>query len=283
MRDFENIAFMITFVSYTIAILLNVAYFANIKGKMSGLATLFTGFGWAANTAAIIFRAINAGHLPLTNGYEFLIAFAWGIVSLYLWFEYRYRLKTVALFILPIAWFILAYVSVEMPVDQRYTIAPLMPALKSNWLSVHVATAILSYGAFALSFGLASIYLIKEYFKRQPARNLKFSGFISCMPAMELLDELSYRFITFGFFLLSMVIVSGAIWAEQAWGSYWSWDPKETWSLITWLIYGACLHARHTYDWKGRRSLVLAVIGFAAVLFTFFGVNYLLPGLHSYA
>jgi cytochrome c-type biogenesis protein CcsB len=217
--------------------------------------------------------------LPLTNGYEFLIAFAWGIVLLYLWFEYRYRLKTVGLFVLPVVWLLLAYIAEEMPVDQR-TITPLMPALKSSWLSVHVATAILSYGAFALSFGLAVMYLLKE---RYADRDTRVENLFDHLPAMELLDELCYKFITFGFFLLTMVIISGAIWAEQAWGSYWSWDPKETWSLITWLIYGACLHARKTYGWQGRRSLIIAIIGFAAVLFTFFGVNYLLVGLHSYA
>lgn len=282
MGNNENTAFIISFVSYSIAILLYLGYVVNKHEGIGKLATFITGFGWGINTLALILRGVNAGRLPLTNGYEFIIAFSWGIVMFYLWFEYRHGFKTVGLFVIPVVWILLAYVAVEMPVSQR-VITPLMPALKSNWLSVHVATAILSYGAFALSFGLAVMYLIKERYKAGTTESIKIKILISHFPAMELLDELSYQFITFGFFLLSLVIVSGAIWAEQAWGSYWSWDPKETWSLITWLIYAACLHARHTYGWRGHRSSVLAVIGFAAVLFTFFGVNYLLPGLHSYA
>lgn len=282
MRNYENIAFITSYISYSAAIALYVWYFISNTISLSRLAIYITGFGWGVNTLALILRGVNAGRLPLTNGYEFLIAFAWGIVLFYLWFEYHYRLKTVGLFVLPVVWLLLAYIAVEMPVDQR-AITPLMPALKSNWLSVHVATAILSYGAFALSFGLAVMYLIKEHYGKSTTQNMNISSLISHLPTMELLDELCYKFITFGFFLLTMVIISGAIWAEQAWGSYWSWDPKETWSLITWFIYGACLHARQTYGWRGRRSLVIAIIGFVAVLFTFFGVNYLLAGLHSYA
>lgn len=282
MSNYENAAFLISFVSYSIAIILYLAYVVNKHEKIGRLAAFITAWGWGINTFALILRAVNAGRLPLTNGYEFLIAFAWGIVLFYLWFEYRYGLKTVGLFVIPVVWILLAYVAVKMPLSQR-TITPLMPALKSNWLSVHVATAILSYGALAISFGLAVMYLLKERFGNRTIRSVRFANLIDHLPAMKLLDELSYRFITFGFFLLSLVIVSGAIWAEQAWGSYWSWDPKETWSLITWLIYGAYLHARHAYGWQGHRALVLAVIGFAGVMFTFFGVNYLLPGLHSYA
>jgi len=228
---------------------------------------------------ALILRTLGAGRLPLSNGFEFLVAFAWGIVLFYLWLQYRYRLKAVGLFLLPVVWALLAYAAVEIPETQK-AITPLMPALKSNWLSVHVSTAILSYGALAVSFALAVMYLIKERISRNQNTS---SVLYRNLPGEDILEESCYRFITVGFFLLSMVIISGAIWAEQAWGSYWSWDPKETWSLITWLIYGACLHVRQTYGWRGRRSSIIAIIGFAAVLFTFFGVNYWLVGLHSYA
>jgi len=279
MGNYENIAFITAFVSFGIASFLYVGYFISANTAVSRLATLITGWGWMLNTLALILRTINAGRLPLVNGYEFLIAFVWAIVLFYLWFEYRYKIQTVGLFIMPIVWLLMAYVAVAMP-DSQKAIAPLMPALKSNWLSVHVATAILAYGAFAISFGLALMYLLKESWAD---KNIKVDGLLYHLPPLEVLDEISYQFITLGFFLLSIVIVSGAIWAEQAWGSYWSWDPKETWSLITWMIYGACLHARQTYEWRGHRAILLAVIGFAAVLFTFFGVNYLLSGLHSYA
>lgn len=279
MGIYEDLAFSGAFAAYTIAILLTVWGFAARHDAVSRFASYVTIFGWVMNTLALILRTLGAGRLPLSNGFEFLVAFAWGIVLFYLWLQYRYRLKAVGLFLLPVVWALLAYAAVEIPETQK-AITPLMPALKSNWLSVHVSTAILSYGALAVSFALAVMYLIKERISRNQNTS---SVLYRNMPGEDILEESCYRFITVGFFLLSMVIISGAIWAEQAWGSYWSWDPKETWSLITWLIYGACLHVRQTYGWRGRRSSIIAIIGFAAVLFTFFGVNYWLVGLHSYA
>jgi cytochrome c-type biogenesis protein CcsB len=276
---YENMVFSAAFALYTAAILLYVWELASKRKVVGRFADYVTALGWAANTLALIMRYVSAGRLPLANGYEFLVAFAWGIVLFFLWVQYRYRFKSVGLFLLPVVWVLLAYIAVEMPSSQKM-VSPLMPALKSNWLSVHVATAILSYGALALSFALAVMFLVKESCNQH---NSRMAELCQSLPAMEVLDESCYRFITVGFFLLSLVIISGAIWAEQAWGAYWSWDPKETWSLITWLIYAACLHVRQTYGWRGRRSSVIAVIGFAAVLFTFFGVNYWLVGLHSYA
>lgn len=280
MNSCENMAFMVTFISYSVAMVFYLLYFVSRKTGAGKLATTTAGIGWIANTIALVVRSINAGRLPFANGYEFLLAFAWGTILVYLWFEYRHKFKTAGLFVLPLAWLLLAYVAVKIPVEQKL-IVPLMPALKSHWLSVHVATAVIAYGAFALSFGLAIMYLLRERedIDNRPGRE----RLIERLPDAELLDELSYKTIMFGFFFMALVIVSGAIWAEQAWGSYWCWDPKETWSLITWLIYGGYLHARLTHGWRGRPAAVLAVIGFVAVLFTFFGVNYLLAGLHSYA
>lgn len=174
------------------------------------------------------------------------------------------------------------------------------PALKSQWLTFHVITAILAYGAFAVAFGLGVMYLLKYRLapvNADKAHNLdkankenkenkaseETAGFISRFPPLDTLDELAYRVVGFAFPLLSLCIITGAIWANYAWGTYWSWDPKETWSLITWIIYAGYLHARLMYGWKGKRAAWMAVFGFAAVLFTFFGVNYFLPGLHSYA
>jgi cytochrome c-type biogenesis protein CcsB len=145
-----------------------------------------------------------------------------------------------------------------------------MPALKSNWLLIHVVTAFLGYAAFALAFGTAILYLLQE---RRPRASL---------PPLPLLDSLIYRTTVLGFLLLTLGIATGAVWAETAWGRYWSWDPKETWSLITWFIYAALLHARQLKGWHGHRIAWLAVLGFMAVLFTYFGVSFLLTGLHSY-
>ncbi|MCX8012217.1 MAG: c-type cytochrome biogenesis protein CcsB, partial [Desulfobacterota bacterium] len=152
-------------------------------------------------------------------------------------------------------------------------IQPLVPALQSNWLTYHVITCFLGYAAFAVSFGVSIMFLIKANSK----------GGIGILPDQAVLDEINYKAISFGFPMLTLGIITGAVWANYAWGSYWSWDPKETWSLITWLFYAAFLHARYTRGWGGRKTAILSIIGFLAVIFTYFGVNLLLSGLHSYA
>jgi cytochrome c-type biogenesis protein CcsB len=206
-------------------------------------------------------------HAPLANFYESLIFFAWCLPILGLVAFRRYFKGYLGALVATLATLLLAYASLG-GVDSR--IKPLMPALKSNWLLVHVVTAFLGYAAFALACGTAILYLLQE---RRPRPSL---------PPLPLLDSLIYRATILGFLLLTLGIFTGAVWAETAWGRYWSWDPKETWSLITWLIYAALLHARLLKGWHGRRIAWLAVLGFMAVLFTYFGVSFLLAGLHSY-
>jgi len=206
-------------------------------------------------------------HAPLSNFYDSLIFFAWCLPALGL-LAFRRDLKGyLGALISVLSTLLLAYASLG-GVDSR--IKPLMPALKSNWLLIHVVTAFLGYAAFALAFGSAILYLLQE---RRPRPSL---------PPLPVLDRLIYRTTILGFLLLTLGIFTGAVWAETAWGRYWSWDPKETWSLITWLIYAALLHARLLKGWHGRRIAWLAVLGFMAVLFTYFGVSFLLTGLHSY-
>ena len=204
--------------------------------------------------------------MPLSNFYESLIFFAWCLPALGLLAFRRYLKGYLGALMAMLSTLLLAYAS--FGVDSQ--IRPLMPALKSNWLLIHVVTAFLGYAAFALAFGTAILYLIQE---RRPRPSL---------PPLPLLDSLIYRTTVLGFLLLTLGIATGAVWAETAWGRYWSWDPKETWSLITWFIYAALLHARHLKGWHGRRIAWLAVLGFMAVLFTYFGVSFLLSGLHSY-
>ncbi|MFZ5450067.1 MAG: c-type cytochrome biogenesis protein CcsB [Thermodesulfobacteriota bacterium] len=203
---------------------------------------------------------------PLSNFYESLIFFAWCLPALGLVAFRRHLKGYLGSLVAVLSSLLLAYAS--FGVDS--SIKPLMPALKSNWLLVHVVTCFLGYAAFALAFGSAILYLIQE---RQPRISL---------PPLPLLDGLIYRTTVLGFLMLTLGIFTGAVWAESAWGRYWSWDPKETWSLITWLIYAALLHARLLKGWHGRRIAWLAVLGFVAVLFTYFGVSFLLTGLHSY-
>ncbi len=203
---------------------------------------------------------------PLSNFYESLVFFSWCLAALTLIFLSRYAEGFLGVVGGLLAALVLAYAS--LGVDS--SIRPLMPALKSNWLLVHVITAFLGYAAFGLAFGAAVLYLIQGTKKQAQG------------PSRALLDRLIYRAAVIGFIFLTIGILTGAVWAETAWGRYWSWDPKETASLITWFIYAALLHARLVQGWQGRPIAWLAVVGFGAVLFTYIGVGFLLPGLHSY-
>lgn len=231
------------------------------------------------NTAGIIWRwaesyQLGIGHAPFSNLYESLVFFAWTIGVLYLWLEHRYTMKIIGAFAIPLAFLALAYASLSPGISSG--IEPLLPALKSNWLMAHVITCFFGYAAFAVAFAISLMYLLRL---RDQTGN---SPLLQVFPELKTLDELTYQMVIFGFLFLSVGIITGAVWANSAWGTYWSWDPKETWSLITWLVYAALIHARMMRGWQGKRIALLSILGFAAVIFTYFGVNYL-PGLHSYA
>jgi cytochrome c-type biogenesis protein CcsB len=233
-------------------------------------------------TVAIIMRWIESyqmgiGHAPLSNLYESLIFFSWTIALIYIWIEWRTRSRTIGVFATPFAFLSMAYASFSPDMNTR--IQPLMPALQSNWLIAHVLTCFLGYAAFAVSCSLSIMYLIK---KPRSGKRTGSQGITSYFPGIAVLDDLIYQMILVGFLLLTVGIATGSIWAHSAWGTYWSWDPKETWSLITWLLYAALLHARMIKGWHGTRISWLSIIGFACVLFTYFGVNFILSGLHSY-
>ena len=227
--------------------------------------TILTVNAFAFLTASLVFRAIAAGHGPFSNMYEFSLAFSWGALGLFLYFQFQYRLRTLALMVLPVALGLLAYAT-TVPSD----ITPLVPALQNDLLlTIHVAVAIFAYGAFAIAFGAAVLFLIQ---RRDTVRWL---------PKKVLLDEIGYKAVMVGFPMMALVIILGALWADIAWGTYWSWDPKETASLVTWLLYGAYLHARVLRGWRGERSAALLILGFGATLFTYYG-NLFFGGLHSY-
>jgi cytochrome c-type biogenesis protein CcsB len=214
------------------------------------------------------------GHAPFSNMYESLVFFAWTIGVIYMVVERRYKTRTIGAIAAPLACLALAYASLE----PSSAIEPLIPALKSNWLIAHVITCFLGYAAFAVAFAVSILFLVKS----SEASQSNPPGGLGHIPASELLDELTHQLVMFGFLFLTVGIITGAVWAKQAWTRYWSWDPKETWSLITWLIYAAMLHFRMMRGWRGQRIAILSIVGFCAVLFTYFGVNYLLAGLHSY-
>jgi len=234
--------------------------------NLAAYGTLVAWLAFAFISASLVFRTIAVGHGPFANMYEFSIAFAWGILGAFLYFERRYRQRVLGLIALPVALAMLLYAT-TIP----STADPLVPALQNNLLlTVHVAVAIVAYGTFSVAFAAAVLFLV------QPAAGRRG------LPRPELLDEISYKAVVIGFPFLTLVIVLGAVWADVAWGSYWSWDPKETASLITWLLYGGYLHARTMRGWRGSRSAWLLIFGFLATLGTYFG-NYVFGGLHSYA
>jgi cytochrome c-type biogenesis protein CcsB len=269
----------ITFV-YFASFMLYLLMMVMGKEIFGRLATLVTLAGLLGQTLAVILRWIESydlgiGHAPLSNLYESLIFFAWTIVFLYLLIEWRTKNRSLGVFATPLAFLAMAYASYSPTISSR--IQPLVPALKSNWLIAHVLTCFFGYAAFGLAFGLSVMYLLKKR-EKQEGSNV----FIRIIPESSILDDMSYQMVVIGFLLLTLGIITGSVWAHSAWGSYWSWDPKETWSLITWLVYAALLHSRMVRGWKGNKLALLSIIGFSCVLFTYFGVNYL-AGLHSYA
>jgi cytochrome c-type biogenesis protein CcsB len=276
MPNSETVFTIVTFV-YGLAFILYVAAWIFKKSLPGKTATGVLIAAAAGNAAGFLLRwaeshQMGYGYVPLSNLYESLVFFALCIAVIYLVVEYRYKVRTIGVFasIVPF----LAMASASLPsVDSQ--IQPLIPALQSNWLIAHVITCFLGYAAFAIACGISIMYLIKS------ASASPDTGTVGRFPDAETMDELTHQMIAFGFLFLSVGIITGAIWADQAWGRYWGWDPKETWSLITWLIYATLLHARFMRGWEGRRIAYLSCLGFVAVLFTYFGVN-LLPGLHSY-
>jgi cytochrome c-type biogenesis protein CcsB len=273
----SEILSVVTFV-YGIAAFLYVASWIFNKPAPGKIAKWVAVLAVAGNIAGFILRwqesyRLGIGHAPLSNMYESLVFFALTIGSIYLFIEQRYKRPIIGVFAAPIAFLAMAYASLSPSVSDR--IQPLIPALKSNWLIAHVITCFFGYAAFAIAFGISIMYLMKQ--KGTDEKR----GLLSYLPGAGLLDELTHRMVLFGFLFLSIGIITGAVWANSAWGTYWSWDPKETWSLITWFIYATLLHARMMRGWHGKKIAFLSIIGFTAVLFTYFGVNYL-PGLHSY-
>ena len=269
----------ITFVYFGafILYLLMMVFGREILGRV---ATYVSVAGFVAHTIAITIRWVESyrlgiGHAPFSNLYESLIFFAWTIILLYLIVEWRTKNRTSGAFVTPLAFLAMAYASFSPNINSG--IQPLIPALKSNWLISHVITCFFGYAAFGLSFGLSIMYLLKRL-DREGRGNI----FLRLIPRTDILDELNYQMVVIGFLMLTLGIITGSVWAHSAWGSYWSWDPKETWSLITWLVYASVLHSRMVRGWKGKRIAILCFVGFSCVLFTYFGVNYL-AGLHSYA
>ena len=271
--------FSISMYVYLCAFLFYLFSLVNRKRYVGLTATSVVSTGLFIHTLGLIFRWAETyragyGYVPLSNMYESLTFFSWTIILIYLLLEFRFKQRIIGTFATAFAFMAIGASSI-LP-GSTAEIKPLLPALQSNWLAIHVITCFFGYAAFAASFGISILLLVQH-------RREGLGGPMSWLPSTNMLDEINYRSIVIGFPMLTVGIITGAAWAHYAWGSYWSWDPKETWSLITWFIYAAFLHARISRDWRGRKMAFLSLIGFLAVLFTYFGVSYLLAGLHTYA
>jgi cytochrome c-type biogenesis protein CcsB len=275
----SSLALSSTTFIYALASIFYIASFSFKNKTFSKIGFIILILGFLDNTCGIILRWIESyqmgyGHAPFSNMYESLVFFSWTVALLYIFVELKYKESIIGVFVSPLVFLAIAYASFDPGMSTK--ISPLIPALKSNWLIAHVITCFLGYAGFAVAFGFSIMYFVK------PKDENSVSIFAK-LPSWELIDELTYQMVVFGFLFLTIGIITGAVWANSAWGKYWSWDPKETWSLITWIVYAVFMHLRMMKGWYGKNLAWVSIIGFMAVLFTYFGVNYVLSGLHSYA
>ena len=314
----DNTSFLVLFL--TMLVYWAGAAFPSIP-LLSGLGSTGVAIANLCIAALLGARWLEAGYFPISNLYESLFFLAWGVTAVHLIAEYTSRSRLVGVVTTPVAMGITAFATLSLPGEMQ-TSAPLVPALKSNWLMMHVSVMMLSYAALMVGSLMAIAFLIVTR-----GQNIELKGSsvgtgayrlqnklsttlsvpifletansgptalltptLTAMATLspqrlslaETLDNISYRVIGLGFPLLTIGIIAGAVWANEAWGSYWSWDPKETWALITWLVFAAYLHARITRGWQGRKPAILAASGFVVVWVCYLGVNLLGKGLHSY-
>ena len=256
--------FFFAFGLYAAAVILEFTGTAFKREKLLKAAWLVYLIAFAVHAAFIVTRGVIAKRLPLSNQFEFANAFAWGVALLLVARRPRLRTDWLSVVAMPATLLVMTYAALQ-PMEIR----DLMPALRSAWFGVHIGSAVLSYAAFVIAGSIGLRYLLAQK-KGAESR------------ALEQMDYISYRMVAFGFLFLTVVILSGAIWAEQAWSAFWTWDPKEVWALITWIIYAVYLHLRLRRARRGAFTAWYAVISVPVVFFTFAGVNTLMHGLHTY-
>ena len=230
----------------------------------------------------LLSRWIINNYFPLSNLYESLLFLTWSLTFASILLEKQYKNILIGSISTPISLFIIAFASLSLPTEMQQA-APLVPALRSNWLIMHVTIMMVSYATLIIGSLLSILFLIINKNKNSNIQlNSQKYNNSSQITLLDNIDNLSYRIIGLGFPLLTIGIIAGSVWANEAWGSYWSWDPKETWALITWLTFAAYLHSRLTKAWRGEKPAILASIGFFVVWICYLGVNFLGKGLHSY-
>jgi len=243
--------------------------------RVGRLASAFMVLGFLLLTAGVVFRGISANRVPWGNMYEFSITGALAFSSAYLFALKKYKVRWLGL---PVSLAVLLTLGTAITLLYRPS-APLVPALKSTWLVIHVSAAIISGGVFLLANAIAGAYLILDRYEQKGVRPI----WAQKLPSLEVLDNLSYRLVALVFPLWTFAVIAGAIWAESAWGRYWGWDPKETWAFITWVAYAAYLHARVTVGWRGRKAAWLCLLAGSTFLFNYIYINVWGTGRHTYS
>lgn len=264
------------------------AYYLGLLSGSSFAANTGTGLTWCATAMGLTGLLVRwhetylvdpaIGYIPVANLYEVFILFCVTTALLWLHYERRYRAQHLGGFVLTVITAAVAFLLWYSLDRGAHAIEPLVPALDSYWMKLHVPTNFIGYGAFSLAAMLGVAYLVRERMQRRNPQ----SAVLQRMPGGDVLDDLMYKSIALGFVFFTIATILGAVWAAEAWGGYWSWDPKETWSLIVWLNYAGWLHMRLTKGWRGVPMAWWSLVGFGITLFCFIGVNMFLAGLHSY-
>lgn len=303
-NSLSNIVFavlLITMVIYWINLL-----FLNNKSILSTIGRINAIIANGILFAILSSRWIVSGYFPLSNLYESLLFLTWTLLTVYLYVELKTNSRLIGAILIPVTLFISGFANLTLSPEMQKS-SPLVPALQSNWLMMHVSMMLLSYGTLIMGSLLCILFLVVSGYKEvdlkvknnssAPFYNIMVeyeeakaispvaSSEISKLGKLKLLQSLdnwSYRIIGLGFPFLTIGIISGGVWANEAWGSYWSWDPKETWALITWLVFATYLHARITKGWEGKKTALLGGLGFFVIWICYLGVNFLGKGLHSY-
>ncbi len=287
---YEQVGFEIALGTYLLSSILFILYAGLKRRQFGSMGLMLAFFGFGFQTAALALRWYYTGNPPWVSTYEVMSFFAWTLVGAYLILNLKSDYKSVGVIVAPLAFVIMGFASMQ-PANPE----PLVPALQSVWLLIHVPIVILAYGAFAVAFAASALYLWKDRTDIVEMNDLSGSRIapVGHSPTsesqagtllglkLEELDDIAYKSVALGFLLLTFGIITGAIWANRAWGSYWSWDPKETWSLVTWFVFLAYLHVK-TQNWSERFAAYVSVCGFVAVICTFLGVGYVLPFLESF-
>lgn len=262
-----------SFAVYLLSTAAYLVFFLNQKPELRRTGRAIFLFAFLLHTINIIARAVETGHTPITSHHETVSFFAWSVGCCYLSFRWRYTVKNLGVFVS-----VLVLALMLVAAFSSRDIVPLPPALQSLWLPVHASITLFADGFFALACIGGIMYLLQE----REIKKKRFGLFYSRLPSLEALDKLNHHCLSVGFPLFTLGLITGSLWAKQAWGAYWHWDPKETWSLVTWFLYAAAVHQRFTVGWRGRRVAILSIVAFLSVLFTLWGVSFLLKGVHTY-